>query len=713
MELAHDTELTQLDSFDAAFPIEPGHEADALRLFGTLFVDAADSGANGHTPIRKARNYKGGVYALKTGRKDDPVFYEEYRTHCSIACLRGFPDVFGYGTCKDDAIIVMEWVEGTTLRGAADPFPVSSIASLGLAMCKLLEQANEAKAGFVHRDISPRNIMLRTEKMPAAEQVLSGEFDLCLLDFGSATPVTDDPSFTKLSGIYRFGTPDYAPPEMLTEDVDLQEADRASETIDVYALCSVLYELYSGTTPYRLTAQVGASPYRVKTEHDLPKLAVKTGDGGALARIIEAGLALRQQDRPSVHELSCALENWLDDPRAADPGLPQSAQRTHKSMWQPDYQGRLISRRRFVAAGIIAGAAAISAAIVGTTALQRKAGAELDAGQFPAASSLYEGEPLYKVYDAQHPGWAFATEQGSIACRPQTSREIGALREGAASCYSDAAKGYGFIVPGQGGAYAWSVLPSFSQLGDYSEGLAAAKDPASGLWGYLDPHGEWVIPPSFSQAHAFSNGVAAVCPDGGELWGGIDPNGSWVLQPAFAALGARSAEGYAVAQAAPLSWAGSPAWGIVNADGSWACDARFYALRRFSNGMAPCRKAEDGQWGFADEHGNWVIEPQFMDARAFSSKVAAVQDAKTQLWYFIDAHGEPYGKSEPKFWKLGSIVDGLAPAQASAADRIVELDSGERASGAQMRYGYVDADGEWHMKRLVTLVNTAIEVPMI
>ena len=50
----------------------------------------------------------------------------------------------------------------------------------------------------------------------------------------------------------RGATPDFAPPEMLTEDIANVSTMRKSSAVDVYAAASVLYLLLSGHTPFDL-----------------------------------------------------------------------------------------------------------------------------------------------------------------------------------------------------------------------------------------------------------------------------------------------------------------------------------------------------------------------------------------------------------------------------------------------------------------------------
>lgn len=779
VEFREDIEVVELELFDAAEPIAPGAEDEARRRFMTLFAHAESGRRGGSADVVLATNAQGEHFAMKrlhvkgpsdrqtaqplgasaanrrkelrnslessgasepnrasaqdgsSARDASPTpdyiteghaaaFFEEYRTHLAVSNLRGFPGLYGFGMAGGNPLILMEWVQGCTLRDAlreraaqdGSPLPLQAVASLGIAVLQLLERANGLRWGFVHRDISPRNIMLRTDRKAAATQLESADFDLCLVDFGSAampsgTPA--DPTFTTQAGVWRMGTPAYAPPEMLTSDVALPAAMRRSPSIDVYALAGILYELYTGRKPFSIEPG-GLAPYRLKTETSPTPPELREPDGGALAGIIMAGLATDQATRPTVAQMRQALENWKLAPQAHDAGLPHAGKPAKANIWQPDFTARKISRRKFIAGGIVAAGAVMAAGILGGS-LGRRIGA-VDTSRYPRASGPYGGEPLFKAFDGESNGWVFCTAAGEIACKPASSRAPGAMREGMAALFDDAAQRYGYIAPtGDATGYAWVVLPAFAQAGDFSEGLAAAQDAATGLWGYIDAQGSWAIPPSLHTADAFRNGAAAVqLPDEDMAWGAIDASGAWLLPPAFPLLGSRDASGCAIAwdpDAAP-----SAPWGILDAAGEWTNTARFAKLRRLAEGLAPALDADvTGLWGYIDARGNWALEPAFADARPFSEGLAAVQDAKTGLWRFIGPDGKPYANMKPRFWKLGDMHDGLAPAQASLADDAVVFDDADPtafAEGAAKRYGYVDEAGTWQMRKLTRLVDAAI-----
>lgn len=246
------------------------------------------------------------------------ALFEEYRNQLAVGRLRGFPRLYGYASVEGQPAILMEWVEGITLRDAIPLLPREeggctgrAVADVGVAVLEVLAGVARLDGRLVHRDLSPRNVMLRTRSRTVAEQFAHGRPEVVLVDFGSSTiPEPDEPSLTTAADIWRNGTPEYAPPEMLTRDVASVTALRSSPKIDVYALCSVLYELYGGRTPFMLAQRRGESPYRVKTECALSELEPRSPGDVELCEAIMSGIRGFQDARPSPEELLRRLRAW-------------------------------------------------------------------------------------------------------------------------------------------------------------------------------------------------------------------------------------------------------------------------------------------------------------------------------------------------------------------------------------------------------------------
>lgn len=282
--------------------------------------------------VVKVRNAEGETFAMKRIVKPDResmdeslykrrvnaqvrAFRKEFENQQSLSVLKGFPKVYGYGMVGEDPLIIMEWVEGRTLSKAtelrsADPAGAKVaplvVAQLGAAVYSLISTFEYLDDSFAHRDISPNNIMLCEDEASIENQMESGHYDLRLIDFGSATKLAhfDDPTFTTVAGVIRKATPEYAPPEMLTNDLPGSDHLRQSPLIDVYAIGSVLYELMCGEAPYRL-AKLQTTPqsyYRYKLDHSVPQpvslhagltsiraMSADPGIGPALERALSQG----------------------------------------------------------------------------------------------------------------------------------------------------------------------------------------------------------------------------------------------------------------------------------------------------------------------------------------------------------------------------------------------------------------------------------------
>lgn len=355
--------LARVGGFEPAIALSPNELPVYQRRFAMLFADDATMRRGGIGRVTRAVNAQGEAVALKQlilptrDEFDDDAAYEalvakfqaafreEYECHRALSGLKGFPRLYGWGEVDGAPAIVMEWVEGETLARLRPRLAVDDAgrlsplvaARLGRDLFDLLCRMSLVGEGFVHRDISPANIMVRTARLPLDQQLAEGTFDLCLIDFGSSLALEPasavagtggKESFTERYSTLRRATVAYAPPEMLTDDIADLRVLRMSPAIDVYAAASTVYELVAGVAPYEVAPTTSgtsgsckktrdiASPYRLKmdTRPDYPTGAHAPGCDltQLLRREPDVALAAAEQARqmglePDSEELRDAL----------------------------------------------------------------------------------------------------------------------------------------------------------------------------------------------------------------------------------------------------------------------------------------------------------------------------------------------------------------------------------------------------------------------
>ena len=377
--MTYDTDMNiiALSPFEPNAMFATSEDPDTIRRFTTLLDCGAVGGGSHH--LRKVANTEGETFALKTlwpldSREENgpavtpsgiKTLTEEYRNLAAVSLLSGFAKTYGYGYTGNTPAILMEWIEGLPLRDAVaeltDPaeggrIPANTVAAIGKRLGEILLGAQKLDAPFVHRDLSLRNIIIRTTRRPLAQQIAHCSFDICLVDLGSSSIKRSDPSFTMSTGIWRNGTPEFAPPEMLSSDIPELAPLRTSPSIDTYELCSVLYTLYAGHTPYRLNEHLDHSPYLYKIEHEPEPLEARVPGDQKLVDIIMSGIHNEQSQRAPLSTVTGKLDAWIKDidfePRTPPP-TPIDFSQKPKTASSDKAQTRhsAISRRAALALG--------------------------------------------------------------------------------------------------------------------------------------------------------------------------------------------------------------------------------------------------------------------------------------------------------------------------------------------------------------------------
>lgn len=173
--------------------------------------------------------------ALETRRQR---FLREVRTTADLHDHPGIPAV--YDTGVDDVTgqlyIVMQLLKGREISTLIsdtdydyDPLPLVWVAAIGAQIASVLDEVH--RRDIVHRDIKPANLMLTPGGV------------VKVLDFGVATLLGagTNPHLTQ-EGM-TVGTPAYISPEQSL-------ANTVGPAADIYALACVLYELFTGHTPF-------------------------------------------------------------------------------------------------------------------------------------------------------------------------------------------------------------------------------------------------------------------------------------------------------------------------------------------------------------------------------------------------------------------------------------------------------------------------------
>ncbi|MFD1713226.1 Stk1 family PASTA domain-containing Ser/Thr kinase [Amnibacterium flavum] len=174
---------------------------------------------------------------------DDAAFRDRFIQEARSAARLAHPNVvnvFDQGQDSDMAYLVMEYLQGITLRDLLKEYgKLTPEQTMDIMEAVLAGLAAAHKAGIVHRDLKPENVLLADDGR------------IKISDFGLARAATANTA----TGQALLGTIAYLSPELVTRGI----ADTRS---DIYAVGIMMYEMLVGEQPYK-----GDQPVQIAYQH--------------------------------------------------------------------------------------------------------------------------------------------------------------------------------------------------------------------------------------------------------------------------------------------------------------------------------------------------------------------------------------------------------------------------------------------------------------
>jgi|HubBroStandDraft_1064217.scaffolds.fasta_scaffold04029_4 serine/threonine protein kinase len=271
------------------------------------------------------------IKILPTHLSANPEFKQRFEREARTVSSLNHPHIchlYDVGSQDGTDFLVMEFLDGETLaerlRRGALPFP--ELLKIGMEVAEALEIAH--RAGIVHRDFKPGNIMLTKSGTKLMDFGLAKPASLGAAGSGSApllsaartmsgpTPVSP---LTTAGSIV--GTIQYMAPEQI-------EGKDADARADIFAFGAVLYEMAMGKRAFEGKSQISVASAILEKDPD-PISASKPSTPPAFDYLVAACLAKDREDRfQSAHDVRLQLKGISQSSQAPAAVAPARSPRT-------------------------------------------------------------------------------------------------------------------------------------------------------------------------------------------------------------------------------------------------------------------------------------------------------------------------------------------------------------------------------------------------
>ena len=210
-------------------------EQNELQLQRYQIIERIGEGgmANVYLAFDKVLKRECAIKILKADLSDNPVTLLRFKREADAASKLHHPSIvtiYDVGQSDNRHFIVMEYVKGTTLKSLIQQRGAIEKNEAIFVMEQILEGIVVAhRAGVVHRDIKPQNILIKADGT------------VKITDFGIAT-TEGSVQLTQHDSV--MGSVHYLAPECA-------RGEQATSQSDIYSLGIVFYEMLTGEVPYK------------------------------------------------------------------------------------------------------------------------------------------------------------------------------------------------------------------------------------------------------------------------------------------------------------------------------------------------------------------------------------------------------------------------------------------------------------------------------